>query len=135
VEDIRNGMKVWRESTTTSPSNLHLGHAKALFKFEDKPTDGDNDKTPLSDLVFNYQTALMNNAITHNFVPSQWYKVHNIMLEKAPGYPYLPKLRIIQITEKDENLLTGILVGRRMVANWMERLSSTHPTASQYNNA
>jgi hypothetical protein len=64
--------------------------------------------------VFQYTTNLMNNAIDHCFVPKRWNHVNNIMLEKSPGNPYLPKLRIIQITEKDENLLMGILFGRRL---------------------
>ena len=31
VEQLRGKMKVWRESTTTSPSGRHLGHYKSLF--------------------------------------------------------------------------------------------------------
>jgi hypothetical protein len=118
TEDVRNGFKAWRESTTTSPSNLHLGHAKACFHFDYTDNDkSDTPTTPLSTQVFSYQAALMNNAIQHNFVPERWTQVLNIMLEKSPGFPYLPKLRIIQITEKDENLLTGITIGRRLVSH------------------
>ena len=34
AEEIRKGHKVWRESTSTSPSGTHLGHEKVLFKLE-----------------------------------------------------------------------------------------------------
>ena len=36
VEQLRGKMKVWRESTTTSPSGRHLGHYKSLFTVIDK---------------------------------------------------------------------------------------------------
>jgi hypothetical protein len=119
TNDVRYGMKAWRESTSTSPSKLHLGHAKALFK-HDNCTDLQQKPaltTSLSETVFNFQAQLMNNAIQHNFAPERWNQVHNIMLEKQPGYPYLPKLRTIHITEKDENLLAGITFGRRLISH------------------
>ena len=36
VTQLRREMKVWRESTTTSPSGRHLGHYKSLFTVIDK---------------------------------------------------------------------------------------------------
>jgi hypothetical protein len=31
IDDLRQGYAKWRESTSTSPSGLHLGHEKALL--------------------------------------------------------------------------------------------------------
>ena len=128
TDEFRKGMKVWRESTTTSPSQLHLGHAKAVLKFEkDIKT---SDPKCLSERIFSYQTTLLNNAIQHNFVPQRWHTVHDVMIEKSPGQPYLAKLRTITISEKDENLLSGIIFGPRMM--YQGELLTTFATHRKY---
>ena len=100
--DVRSGYKKWRESTSTSPSGLHLGHEKALFKYEDKES-----KNKLSDRIFKIKVKLLNAAIEHGHVYSRWTKVVNAMIEKVPGKPLLSKLRVIHLIESDFNLLTG----------------------------
>ena len=37
-------MKVWKESTTTSPSGRYLGHYKSLFTVIDKSFESDKRK-------------------------------------------------------------------------------------------
>ena len=44
VQDLKGKMKVWRESTTTSPSGRHLGHYKALFTKIDRSLEEDERK-------------------------------------------------------------------------------------------
>ena len=44
-EELVCKLTVWRESTSTSPSGLHLGHHKALiYPFEDDDLDGKQNR-------------------------------------------------------------------------------------------
>jgi hypothetical protein len=40
---LRSGIAKWKESTSTSPSGLHLGHDKALLQMERPPVDSESD--------------------------------------------------------------------------------------------
>ena len=44
VAQLRGKMKVWREGTTTSPSERHLGHYKSLFTAIDHSFESDERK-------------------------------------------------------------------------------------------
>jgi hypothetical protein len=64
VEDYKNGYNRWRETTSTSPSGLHLGHEKALFKMEKESEEEDK----LSTRIFATKVKFMNFAIKHRHV-------------------------------------------------------------------
>ena len=81
-EDIRTGYKTWRESTSTSPSGLHLGHDKALFRFESKGNP-DDPKKMLSNRVFAIKANLINLAVQYGHVYKRWTTVVNAMIEKS----------------------------------------------------
>jgi hypothetical protein len=102
----------WRESTSTSPSGLHLGHEKALFRFESKYGP---EEPKLSCRMFEMKAAFLNAAIEHGIVYERWKTVVNALIEKIPGMPMINKLRVIHLIESDFNLLIGILFGRRMM--------------------
>jgi hypothetical protein len=102
----------WRESTSTSPSGLHLGHEKALFRFEGKLGP---DEPKLSSRMFEMKATFLNAAIEHGIVYNRWETVVNALIEKIPGMPMINKLRVIHLIESDFNLLIGILFGRRMM--------------------
>ena len=110
AEDVRAGYKRWRESTSTSPSGLHLGHEKAIMRYDEE--DGENR---LSDRIFKLKATFLNMAIEHGHVYSRWKTIVNAMIEKIPGKPLLNKLRVIHLIESDFNLMTGILWGRRLM--------------------
>ena len=44
VAYLRGEMKVWRQSTMTSPSGRHLGHYKSLFTVIDKTLESEKRK-------------------------------------------------------------------------------------------
>lgn len=111
ADDIRRGYKRWRESTSTSPSGLHLGHEKALMRYESE----DEEKPRLSDRVFSLKAKFLNIAIRHGVVYTRWKKIVNAMIEKIPGKPLINKLQVIHLIESDFNLMTGILWGRRVM--------------------
>ena len=122
AEDVRTGYKKWRESTSTSPSGLHLGHEKALLRVEE-PVEPDQPvgRKTLSDRIFLLKANLLNIAIQNGHVYDRWTTVVNAMIEKTPGRPLVSKLRVIHLIESDLNLLTGILWGRRLMWHY-ERL-------------
>ena len=52
-DDFRGKLQAWRETTTTSPSGLHLGHYKALFakhSFSHIPEEEDEEPVHALDL-------------------------------------------------------------------------------------
>ena len=44
VAQLRGKMKIWREGTSTSPSDRHLGHYKGLFTVIDKSLEATKRK-------------------------------------------------------------------------------------------
>jgi hypothetical protein len=112
ASEIEAVYRKWRESTSTSPSGLHLGHEKALFRFESKLGPED---PKLSVRMFEMKAKFLNAAIEHGIVYERWETVVNALIEKIPGMPMINKLRVIHLIESDFNLLIGILFGRRMM--------------------
>lgn len=108
VAKIRN----WMESTTTSPSGIHLGHYHALIA---RHCHKDSPSSPECELLDAHQEALIyahvsliNYALRMGISYDRWKTVVNIMLEKDPGDPKIHRLRVINIYEADYNLLLSI---------------------------
>jgi hypothetical protein len=111
-KEVESVNRIWRESTSTSPSGLHLGHQKALLRFESKI---DKEEAKLSTRMFDLTAAYLNVTIEHGIVYERWETVINALIEKIPGVPLIHKLRVIHIIESDFNMLIGLLFGRRMM--------------------
>lgn len=129
-------MKVWKESTSTSPSQLHLGHHKCLvqkFDKDDKIDDNtsqwdfllqnsvnksindhkaDQETKPALDELrkdfLSAQINLMNYAIKHGYVYKRWTSVVNLMILKEANNTKIHRLRVIHLYEADYNLLLGV---------------------------
>lgn len=120
-QDLQQGYRKWRESTSTSPSGLHLGHEKALFKFESIPTaerEKDKNGIPiprLSDRVLTMKALQLNRSVELGHVYPRWTKIVNTMIEKVPGKPMINKLRVIHLIESDFNFMIGSTWGRRLM--------------------
>ena len=122
---VKAGYKKWRESTSTSPSGLHLGHAKTLVKCPKKikPTvtnaeeddESVKEEPSIADRLFEMEAQRANIALQQGFVLDRWKTIVSAMIEKIPGTPRIDKLRIIHIFEADLNLLKGIIWGRRLI--------------------
>ena len=102
IKYITNGLKKWRENTTTSPSGCHLGHYKALIIFDNeknKELEGFN-----CEMLTIYNTII--NASIHLGTPlMRWKKSTAVMIEKIQGNTRINKLRLINIYEGYCNLL------------------------------
>ena len=129
-------LKVWKESTSTSPSKLHLGHHKSLvkeFEEEDKKPDDTSrwdslfgppantegaqpprQRGPSESLesmrttLLAAQLQLMNYAISHQYVFDRWKTVVNMMILKEENNTKIHRLRVIHLYEADYNLLLGV---------------------------
>jgi hypothetical protein len=111
--DIRQGYKVWNKIASTSPSNRHLGHSKALLS-----PDGRDDKATTKYLAEDIMTAhYQMTALCAKLGISlkRWQEVVTAMLEKDTGSPKLHRLRVIHLLKADLNLLVKIIIARRFV--------------------
>jgi hypothetical protein len=114
------GFSKWRESTTTSPSNKHLGIYRALVQYhlhyqrqKQNPTIDEN-LSPTATKALQIQHLLINLAITHTHTLNRWKTVHNHFIEKIPGQPLIDKLRVIHIYEADWNLILKYFVSHQL---------------------
>ena len=111
---------MWRESTSTSPSGLHLGHYKVLIARHSFSTDAnDSDLTP--EFVFrrdelnrkqaeirSVRLALINYALERGYSFSRWQNIVNSVLFKDVDNVRLHRTRIIHIYEADFNMAMGL---------------------------
>ena len=107
VEDVVGKLKNWKESTTTSPSGIHLGHYHCIWKDTKIPADDPTheEMKQNQDLLLRLTTSLLNYAIKFGYAFKRWRTVVNVMLQKDPGNPRLHRLRVIHLYEADYNLL------------------------------
>ena len=113
-------LKVWRESTSTSPSGMHLGHYKVLVaRHSFSTTADDTDLTPefiaRRDDLNRKQTdirlaklAIINYALERGYSFQRWQNIVNSILFKDPDNMRLHRTRIIHIYEADFNLAMGL---------------------------
>ena len=130
LEEFQGKIKVWRESTTTSPSGMHLGHYKALFakhKYSNVPPidlSRCNDDAASQEHIrlFNLKTeydhmqqslaelhmTLLNYSLGRGYSFHTWQRIANTILFKEPGNVKIHRTRVIHIYEADFNLMLGI---------------------------
>ena len=103
IVDMTSGFRKWNESTTTSPSQRHLGHYKSFLvsdSNDNNPEHTNFDK----DILQTINTII--NAIIASGVPlTRWLTSLNVMIEKIPAVPRINKIRVINIYEVDYNLM------------------------------
>jgi hypothetical protein len=100
TEDLWMAIKI-RESTSSSPLGRHLGYYKAVLNDDD---------------LLEMYTQLLTIPFWCGFRLTRWKYAIQAMLEKLPGWPWIEKLRIIQLIEVDLNATAKILVARRLEA-------------------
>ena len=106
--ELSNAYRRWKEQTATSPSGLHLGHYKAVTR---RNGMANKDTTAPAHRITDIHTRMLNLCVANQHVLDRWRTVSSVMIEKIPGRPLLPKLRVIHLIEADLNFLLGILWG------------------------
>lgn len=116
---FRQRLLRWDERTTTSPSGLHLGHAKALvvpLHVADESESGQLLKTQQQDL-FDAHLSMINYALRHGYSYDRWKSIVTVMIQKDPGNTRIHRLRVIHLYEFD--------LGACMAIQWKDMLSSS----------
>ena len=99
---MTDGLKKWRENTTTSPSGRQLGHYKALLTFDDEK---DNKLEGFNNEILTVYNTIINASIFLGTPLTRWKKSIAVMIEKIQGNTKINKLRLINIYEADYNLI------------------------------
>jgi exonuclease III len=126
-KEFRGKLQTWRESTSTSPSGLHLGHWKALIaRHEYSDDDIEEDLTaptnteghrPMSkrdewnhmqNELFDLHLNMLNYALERGYSYKRWQTIVNTVLFKDIDNVKLHRTRIIHIYEADFNLMLGL---------------------------
>jgi hypothetical protein len=110
--DFKNFFKKWKEATSTSPSEKHLGHYKALLS----PAILDNQLlVNKAERIIDAHVHLLNAATSYGCPFERWKFIVSVMIEKNAGDYQLNKLWTIHLFEADSNWLLGMIFGCRMV--------------------
>ena len=117
TEEYTNKLKNWAESTSTSPSGLHLGHYKALIS-RHRYTDIDLDDEELvakrdewnmmQQQLLELHVRMLNYALERGYTYRRWQTVANTILFKDKDNVRIHRTRVIHIYEADYNLTLGI---------------------------
>jgi len=108
-EEFIGKIKSWKESTTTSPSGLHLGHWHALIARHDHSHNKESKECRNLDKkqqdIIALRLTLINYALKWGYSFERWKVVVNVMILKEPGNVKIHRLRVIHLYEADYNLI------------------------------
>ena len=122
-EEFIGKLKVWKESTTTSPSGVHLGHYKSLISRhvyshignDNVETEGGTKLTDLRDEMNHIQQSirrlhlqLINYALSRGYSYCRWQQIANTILFKEKNNIKIHRTRVIHLYEADYNLILGL---------------------------
>eukprot|EP00957_Ditylum_brightwellii_P159116 12109756-Ditylum_brightwellii.AAC.1 len=108
----------WRESTTTSLSEHHLGHFKALIRCfaEDPNTDKGKIMYQKQTDLIDAHIVLLNYAHEHWYSYECWQNIVNIVIAKLLGCDKIHLVRILHLFEADYSLFLGL--------NWQDLVAT-----------
>jgi hypothetical protein len=119
IEQWRRKFKKWRESTSTSPSGIHLGHYKSLIEeIYDKNEDQfvqDPGMTADQEWILTLHLRVVNMALKTEQSLIRWQRANNICIPKKKDCRDVDSFRNIHIYECDLNAMLSI--------KWNEALS------------
>ena len=131
-KEFIQGLRKWKEETSTSPSGQHLGIYKALLtahkdynlEFSNKDDKGFTPQQK-AEAILRTIHSLANHAASFGFFLKRWVKVINVMIYKTMGCHELKKLRVIHLFKAHFNFIVGILFGRREMYHQIDN-KTTH---------
>ena len=111
--DFVNKLTTWRESTSTSPSGLHLGHYKAMLARHEYSDLSDKDPRRAQldrqqEEILTVHLNLINYALARGYSYRRWQQVANAMIFKEANNIKIHRTRVIHLYEADYNLAMGL---------------------------
>ncbi len=110
IQEFKEAFAKWKESTTTSPSQRHLGHYRSLMA-----PDGHIDEESLGEQIMLIHYQMVCSTLATGTPLERWRNCISCHIEKDKGSPKLHRLRIIHIYEADYNLLLKLLWSRKLI--------------------
>jgi hypothetical protein len=103
IEDSVSKLKIWCESTSTSPSGRHLGHYKTLLKplTSDDLEYNEDQLNADRNALLHAHLNIINYCLKHGYSMERWKDILNIMILKEPGNTKIHRLRVLHLFEAD----------------------------------
>ena len=110
-EEMISKLKNWKQSTTTNPEGLHLGHWHAMiaphqYSNTDHPSCSVLDEVQAQ--LLHLRVLLTNYAIKWEYSYQQWKSIVNAMILKEPGNVQIHRLRVIHLYDTGYNLYLSV---------------------------
>jgi hypothetical protein len=92
--DLLDALSVWNEGTSTSPSEMNLGHYHAMFRRHDYQSNMTEAKAfeAKQDKPVQAQLALLNYSLRFGHSFQRWKTIVNVMIQKDPGNSKIHRL-------------------------------------------
>ena len=108
--DWTRRVRRWKERTTTSPSGLHLGHARALispFSIKVHSHRG-QDLVTFQESMVKAHVSLLNYATKFKYSYDRWKTIVNVMIQKEANNNRIHRLRVIHLYEYDLSIYLAV---------------------------
>jgi hypothetical protein len=110
LAEFTGKLRIWRESTSTSPSGRQLGHYKALCRpiaYACDPHEKDDlEESRLA--LLQAHLDIITYCLCHGYSLTRWQDVVNVMIMKEPTNHRIHRLRVLHLFEADYNLILGV---------------------------
>ena len=100
---MTSGFRKWKKSTTTSPSQRHLGHCKSFLVSDSN--DDNPEHIAFDNAILQTINTIINATIASGMPLTRWLTSLVVIIEKIPAVPRINKLRVINIYEVIYNLM------------------------------
>jgi hypothetical protein len=118
-EEFKGRFRVWRESTSTSPSGRHLGHYKAFVVTIDRSLDEEKreELRNIQEAITDCYVHIINYAIKHRYLLERWKTIVNMMIYKEPGNVKIHRLQVTPIRSRSTSIMESKMKTRNEKSN------------------
>jgi hypothetical protein len=110
LQDFTAKLRIWRESTSTSPSGRHLGHYKAVCRPIAHACEPHKKgfMEAARQAILQAHLDIINYGLLHGYSVQRWQQVVNVMILREPANHCMHRLRVLHLFEADYNLILGV---------------------------